>query len=188
MQYLNSKQAAEYLGKSDKTIRRWITKGQLKAEKENGKHRISKRSLDRLRRQATGQMSDDVAGKNGQAVDGVHPLNPANQRGISRQLRDILEAVKGSQTAVVPRDENPLIEELRGDREALRQENVKLWNLLGRVEQESKRLKVAVGQYKNDDGDTYHYCRKHVGMVRKSGLKPEPFQHPGDSRKLAGLE
>ena len=47
---------------------------------------------------------------------------------------------------------------------------------------------VAVGQYKNDDGDTYHYCRKHVGMVRKSGLKPEPFQHPGDSRKLAGLE
>lgn len=89
-------------------------------------------------------MSGDMAGKNGQAADGVHSLNLANQRGISKHLKDILEAVKGSHTTIVPRDENPLIEELRGERETLRQENVKLWNLLGRMEQQSKRLKEDV--------------------------------------------
>ena len=119
MQYFNAKQSAKYLGKSDKTIRRWIKSGQLKAKKESGKFCVSKRSLSLLKRQASGQVSVNLSGENGWEVDNVRSQELSKQRRISRQLQDILEAIKGSKTAIVSRDENPLIEELRRERDVL---------------------------------------------------------------------
>ena len=42
----NAKEAAQYLGVNERTMRKWIQSGRLKAKKSGRSYRISKRALD----------------------------------------------------------------------------------------------------------------------------------------------
>jgi excisionase family DNA binding protein len=49
--YLSAREAADYCGVSEKTIRNWLAAGKLSAEKSAGSFRISQDQLDALKRE-----------------------------------------------------------------------------------------------------------------------------------------
>ncbi len=105
MNYYNAKEAAQYLGVNERTIRKWIQSGHLKAKKAGRFYRISKRALDSAppARAAKVPVSD------------------------GRQLVDGLRAQ---------------VEYERQEREKLRQENMRLMQMLGQAESQIKMLEA----------------------------------------------
>ena len=143
MRYFNAKEAAEYVGKSEKTIRRWIESGHLKARKEGGKFLISKRALDTLKGHLNGLVSSSTSEVKGQIADkewlSIDRDILFNTNEIINKLQDILEEIRSAQ--VFHQDESPLIAGLRQDRDQLWEQNAKLFALLGQSQQENEQLK-----------------------------------------------
>ena len=149
MKYYTIKEAAQHVGKSEKTVRRWIKGGHLKAKKENGQFLISQRSLASQIGHQSGQMSKEMSKKAGQKVDtdwtDVQSDNLPNSSEINQTLLDILGELRSSRdNAIVAYDENPLVAELREERNQLREESLKMANLLGQAQNKVQQLEQEI--------------------------------------------
>jgi len=156
---LNIKQACQYIHKSEKTLRRYISKGFLKSIKKNGKIFILKSDLDSIRHLVDTNWSDDQVLKdnsnnkiyendtidtNNKETDSSHKVD-INRTGNKEKitLEDILNAVNETKKSdvLVSYQDPAIINELKEEKEKLRQENLQFANRLGKLEQENLQLK-----------------------------------------------
>ena len=146
MRYYNAKEAAQYVGRNEKTIRRWINEGHLKAKKEAGKFLIAKRSLEVLKGHLNGNLIQNSDMK-GQITDKgetyIYSDILLNTKEIVSKLEDISDILKSSIY-----DENPVIDGLRQDRDRLWEENAKLLERVGGIQQENEQLKAQIARMK----------------------------------------
>jgi len=131
MLYYTARQAAQYLGKSEKTIRRWIQTGHLKAQKKGRRFIISQNDLDEFTGQFTGipdMRNVRTRRKTGQNDTALSQEDLGEITGQSVRKPDIVSYADFS-----------LVEDLKAERERLQQENVQLWKLLGKAEEATKQ-------------------------------------------------
>ena len=157
MKYYSAKEAAVYLGKSERTIRQWIKTGKLKAKKQGHLYRISKRSLDIISGSGDKKASAQTGRKSGSSVASKELKEneeiPKQDNDIAEHIAEIYEYIKQEKNLpVLPVSmENPLVEELRRqldtskeEAEKIRQESMRLANLLGQAQNEVKQLQEKV--------------------------------------------
>jgi len=132
MQYYTARQAAQHLGKSEKTIRRWIQTGHLKAQKKGRRFVISQSDLDKFTGQFTGK--PDMRNVRTRRKTGQNDI------GISQNELEGISGHSTGQPDIVSYADLSLVEDLKAERKRLQEENVQLWKLLGKAEEATKQL------------------------------------------------
>jgi excisionase family DNA binding protein len=97
--YLSAREAADYCGVSEKTIRNWLASGRISAEKSAGAFRIPQAQLEAFRRDSAGDSAEDPQGADRKETavraDGAEVLTAAQ----------VLELIRETQAQLIAKSE-----------------------------------------------------------------------------------